>query len=334
MRASEGQNRGAGVGPEEDPRPDVLAGKRILITGATGFLGQHLLRRLSASGAEIHAVSRTPRPATNGVRRWWECDCVDPEAVVRLLGAVHPDVTFHFAGAVTATPDLRVILSTYHSLLTSTVNLLTAVAHSERKGRVILLRSLDEPEGDGISVPSSPYAAAKQALTSYGRLFHVRYGVPVVFVRPFMTFGPGQNPRRVIPYTILSLLSGVPPKLGSANRRVDWIYVDDVVDGLFRAAHVPDLEGSTLELGSGSLVSVREIVERLVGRVNPAIAPILSSVRDRLSEVVRAAVPSEAYAASGWRPVTSLDEGLDLTVAWYRNAHASMPSTIAPPERS
>lgn len=319
MLDSGSEARAARVGGEDELRQGALTGKRILVTGASGFLGQHLLRRLSASGAEVHAVSRSHRAAGSAARRWWQCDCVDPEAVGQLLEAVRPDVTYHLAGAATGSPDLGLVLPILHSLLTSTVNLLTEAAQNRRRGRIILLRSLEEPDELSQSIPSSPYAAAKHAVTAYGRMFHASYGLPVVFVRPYMTFGPGQSPQKLIPYTILSLLRGVPPRVASGSRKVDWIYVDDVVDGLVRAAYVPALEGATVDLGSGILVSVREVVERLVSRVDPRIVPIFAPVPERAREVERAAAPAQGYEALGWRPTTSLDQGLDLTISWLRS---------------
>jgi UDP-glucose 4-epimerase len=126
------------VSPAASSASKALSGTRALVTGASGFLGTHLCRRLLVERAEVHAVSRSPRrpPDRDGLH-WWQCDFVDPAAVRDLIGRLEPDVVFHFGGMVTAAPDLALVAPTFHTLLASTVNLLTAVT-DVGGGRVVL----------------------------------------------------------------------------------------------------------------------------------------------------------------------------------------------------
>jgi nucleoside-diphosphate-sugar epimerase len=304
--------------------PRAIGQMRALVTGATGFLGGHLCRRLLAAGAEVHAVSRAARePAADDGLRWWQCDAVDAAAVQELIGRLKPEVVFHFGGMVTAAPDVRLVAPTFHSLLTSTINVLTA-ATDVGGCRVVLSASLEEPiEGSADSlVPRSPYGAAKLAGGAYARMFVSLYGTPVVSLRPFMAYGPGQHPTKVIPYTILSLLRGEAPQLSSGDRALDWVYVDDVTEAFVMAASRPGIEGRTLDLGLGSAVRIREVVERLVGQVAPALTPRFGARPDRPDATPRVADVEATAAALGWRATTSLETGLARTVEWYRRSHA------------
>ena len=290
----------------------------MLVTGASGFIGSHLCRRLCSVAAEVHAVSRTACPRISGRIRWWRADLADIESARRLFDAVRPEVVYHLAGHVLGARDVELVVPTFQSNLTSSVNLFT-VATQIGCDRIILPGSLEEPEGDcAEAVPSSPYAAAKWAASSYARMFHALYDAPVVITRIFMVYGPGrQSSQKLIPYVTMSLLRGEPPKLSWGTRSIDWVYVEDVVDGLLAAALKPGLEGSRVDLGSGTLVTVRGLVERLVELVDTNVRPQFGGVPERPLEQVRAANLAETREKLGWMPATSLDDGLRRTVAWY-----------------
>jgi nucleoside-diphosphate-sugar epimerase len=294
---------------------------RTLITGAGGFLGSHLCRRLLAGGAEVHAVSRRPRAGDPGDGLlWWQCDTVDAVAIHELISRLKPDVVFHFGGMVTAAPDLRLVAPTFHSLLTSTINVLMAVTEVGGCSRVVLSASLEEPTSDTADtlVPASPYGAAKLAAGAYARMFARLYATPVVSLRPFMAYGPGQHPTKVIPSTIVSLLRGEAPQLSSGDRALDWVYVDDVIDAFLQAASRPGVEGRTLDLGWGTTVAIREVVDQLVRIIDPTITPRYGAQPDRPDARVRVADVEATAAALGWRPTTLLNRGLALTVEAYR----------------
>jgi nucleoside-diphosphate-sugar epimerase len=287
-----------------------LAGRNVLVTGGSGFIGSHLCQQLIRVGARVHATSRTARPSPV---TWWRPDLEDVVAVRQLLARVQPAVIYHLAGCVTAAGDRDLVLPTYHSLLTSTVNLLTA-ASELGSGRVVLAGSLTEPIGPG-ELPGSPYAAAKWAGNQYARMFHQLYGLDVVIARPFLTYGPGQNPKKVVPYVVTSLLRGEAPQLSSGRMQSDWIYVDDVVEGFVRAGSVAGIAGTEIELGSGTLVSLRSVVEQIAALVGTPIAPVFGALPDRAPERPRIAQVAEARRLlGGWQARVALDEGLRRTV--------------------
>jgi len=297
-----------------------FATKKILVTGASGFIGSHLCRSLLERGAEVHGISRRqPSGGHNGIR-WWQSDLTDGDAVRKLFSAIQPHYIFHLASYVSGSRALEAVLPTFYNNLATTVNILTA-ATERGCDRVILAGSLEEPEpGEVLATPCSPYAAAKWSCGAYARMFHALYNTPAVIARLFMVYGPGQQDlKKLVPYVTLSLLRGESPKLSSGQRLVDWIYVEDVVKGLKQIALASDVEGKTVELGSGILVSVKDVVERLGCMIDSKKELLFGALNERPFEQVRAANTSDAFEKIGWSPEVSLEEGLARTVSWFRN---------------
>jgi len=292
--------------------------RTVLVTGASGFIGSHLCARLHGFGAIVHGVSREPR-SYGGVAKWWRVALDDEDATRQLVSDVRPDVIFHLASFVSGRREMEFVLPALRSNLLSTVNLLIGATESGC-GKVVLTGSLEEAEGDvRKATPASPYAAAKGAASSYARMFHALYGTPVVTARLFMVYGPDQKDRaKLIPYVTLSLLRGESPQLMSGTREVDWIYVDDVVEAYLALACRRGINGETIDVGSGRLTSVRSVVEQLADIVASEAQPVFGCVADRPLERVAVADVDYACRLTGWKPRTSLAEGLKQTVDWYR----------------
>jgi UDP-glucose 4-epimerase len=211
------RDRSVRVGSKEKPEspwPQL----KVLITGAGGFIGSHLCQRLCDEGTEVHATSRNERATTPGGPVWWQLDMADLAAARHAFAAIKPDIVYHLAGSVGASPSLDLVLPTYQSLLTSTVNVLLCATETNCR-RVVLSGSFTEPApGRAPPTPSSPYAAAKWAASGYGRMFHSLFHAPVVILQPFMVYGPAQAPNKLIPTVTLSLLKGEAPRLSSGRR--------------------------------------------------------------------------------------------------------------------
>jgi len=287
------------------------------VTGANGFLGRHLVDRLNQHGVIIHAVSRSIPPSANGVR-WVQGDLTDGDWVQELVTRIKPEVIYQLASASQGGPDSQFVLPTFDNDLRSTVNVLLA-AKTCGCNRVILAASLEEPVHDGRPITiSSPYAAAKASCTYYGLMFHQLYGVPVTLLRLFMTYGPGQKVHKLIPYSILSLLKGEPPRISSGLRMVDWVYVQDVIGAFVSAAVRPEVVGTVIDLGSGCLVPVREVVNEIHRLIPRSPAPLLGALPDRMMETVRCADTEFATRILNWKATTALPDGLSQTIEWYR----------------
>lgn len=295
------------------PPSDIsnISGRRVLITGAGGFIGRKLASLLVGKGAEVHGTSRHERINDTLPIKWWKGSFEDIDVARNTLNEIRPDIIFHLSGMVTAVNRMDNILPAYHSLITSTVNLLTLSANLKCE-RILIIGSSNEPVGQD---PNSPYAAAKWASSMYGRLFNRLYDSPVVIARPFVGYGPGQPPDKLIPYVISQLINGKQPKLSSGSWKTDWIYIDDMVEGIFRCALVPGVEGCTIDIGTGELASVREIVEKIVTLLEPSVTPHFGALPDRFSEHTPVANTNYAWEKLHWKSAVSLDEGLRRTVA-------------------
>lgn len=288
-----------------------ISGKRILITGAGGFIGRKLALRLVRKGAKVFGTSRNDRSSDTLPITWWQGSFEDLDRGRTIMTEVCPDVIFHLSGKVTAINRMENILPAYHSLLTSTVNLLTLSANLGCE-RILIIGSSNEASGQD---PNSPYAAAKWASSMYGRLFNRLYDLPVVIARSFVGYGPGQPIDKLIPYVISQLINGQQPKLSSGSWKTDWVYIDDIVEGIIRCAFVPGIEGTTIDIGTGELTSVREIVEKIVGLLGPSVKPHFGALPDRFSEHTLVANTTYTWEKLQWKAATSLDEGLRRTVA-------------------
>jgi nucleoside-diphosphate-sugar epimerase len=235
------------------------------------------------------------------------------------VAEAQPQAAFHLASQVTESRERKVVLPTFHANLASTVYLLDALAEHACR-RIVQTGSLEEPEpGDPVSTPSSPYAAAKWSAGAYGRMFHQLWSTPVVLARLFMVYGPEQRDlSKLVPHVVTSLLLGREPQLASGKRPVDWVYVDDVVEGLLRVGLAEGVEGLQIDLGSGKLVPVRSVVEQIYSLLAPDKQPPLGGVADRPHEPVRVARVEETGELLGWSATVTLEEGLAKTVEWYR----------------
>lgn len=274
----------------------------------------------------MHALSRRPRDGTGDVR--WEHGDLTDESVARdLVRRVEPDVVLHLASEVGGGRDLGLVLPMLRANLLATVNVMVACAEAGCS-RVVVAGSMEEPDmGDPDAVAQSPYAVAKWGALAYARHLHALHGLPVVHLRVFMVYGPGQRDlRKLVPYATVSLLRGNAPQLTSGAREVDWVYVDDVVDAFMRAAVAPGVDGQSLDIGSGELVTARALVVRLRELVGGDVEPAFGAIADRRLERVRAADPAPAAAAMGWHPRTPLEEGLRRTVDFYRSELERLPA--------
>jgi nucleoside-diphosphate-sugar epimerase len=288
-----------------------------LVTGAAGFIGTHLVAHLERVGAETRAVSRSASSARRGTVTFERADLSDPRVASELIGRVRPEIVFHLAGLALGARNRDLILRTFESNLRSTVNLLIAASESG-DARVVLPGSLEEPEPPD-AVASSPYAMSKWAASSYGRMFHALYGLDVTIARVFITYGPTHKDlHKLIPYVILSLLRGEAPKLARGRRPVDWIHVQDVVEGLIALALAEGTAGQTVDIGSGVLVPIRNLVEMIAEEFPKGPAPVFDASPERPFEQVRAADLGRTLAAIGWEPRIALAQGLKETIEWFR----------------
>ncbi len=299
---------------------------RVLITGASGFIGSHLCGELLRRGHEVHAVSRS-RPVVFGERLIWHpVDLTDERSTRKTIAGIGADLIFHLCSHAQGERELPFVLPTFRNEVQTTINVLTSAVETGCN-RLVMAGSLEEPAPG--EVPASPYAAAKASSRQYASMFHRLYGLPVVQTRIFMTYGPGQSQKKLIMHCIKTLRQGGRLAIASPNRKVDWIYVDDVVCGLLAVATTPGLEGKSVDLGSGEVVTIRDLVINLRQLINPNAVVEFGSSPWNDVEMVRRADATTTRTLTGWRCIVPLGEGLARTVAHFSDEAVPNSSTSA-----
>ncbi len=294
-----------------------LSGTRILVTGATGFIGGHVVELLHHLGCDVHAVARRPEPSVSFDTpvSWHRADLTDAAASAAAVEAARPEVIVHLASLVKGARDPELILPMFAANTASAVHLLDA-ADRHGVGRVLLAGSLEEPDRPG-EPAASPYALSKAAAHLYGDYYRMTTSLEVVNLQIFMVYGPAQlDEAKLIPYVIRSLQAGEAPSLSSGTRLVDWVYVGDVAEGIARAC-VGDAAARPVPLGTGSLATVRDVVETLVELADVDVEPRFGSVADRSREVEKVADIDITRQLLGWAPAVDLATGLAATLDWY-----------------
>ncbi len=318
----------------------VYAGRRVLVTGATGFLGRALTRRLLAAGATTTLLARPAtaarlegelagRAAVHGAA------ASDAEAVGRVLAEAAPEVVFHLAAFTDPSRDLAVSEAALEANLVATAVLaraasavgvaaFVATGTCEEYGRAETALAETAPLR-----PLSPYSAAKAAATLWLEMMHRSHGLPAVILRPFLVYGPGQPPDRLVPAAILDALAGRDFAMTDGRQHRELTYVDDVVDGVLRAGVSAAAVGEVVNLASGEERTVRDIVCEIYRRIGGAGRPRPGALPPRPNEMHRFAADTEKAARLlGWRATTPLAQGLERTIAWARS-HGDRPLPLA-----
>ncbi|SFQ96901.1 NAD-dependent 4,6-dehydratase LegB [Desulfoscipio geothermicus] len=309
---------------------------KILVTGAAGFIGSHLVEELVKQGNYVRALVRYNSRNEWGWLQTLPCltdieihtgDIRDYDSVRNAVRDV--EVVFHLAALIGIPYSYISPLAYIKTNIEGTYNILQAAR--EEGVRRVVHTSTSEVYGTARYVPineehplqaQSPYAATKIAADQLALSFHRSFGLQVVVVRPFNTFGPRQSARAVIPTIITQVLAGARViRLGNLNPTRDFNYVRDTVSGMITVGLSDRTLGQVVNVGSGREVSIGELVrhiENVVGRdifveqEEDRVRPVDSEVERLLCDNRR------AYELSGWAPRYTLEEGLSETVDWLR----------------
>lgn len=311
-----------------------LRGRRVLITGGGGFVGRRLAAILAKSGAVVTAAdavgagllllqTRFPRI------QCFELDIRDQGAVRRVVNACRPEYVFHLAAAGVTDPFLPLELALEVNLY-GTLNLFRACFdHGSWRGTgaaagVVRLVHSSTPYEDVLGdeaepCPNSHYAASKAAATAVARMFCRTQGWPIVLVRPFQVYGPGQRAKALIPAAVAAATERQPFRMTGGEQERDFIYVDDIVRGLIAAA-ARGVDGRSYDLGWGRTYPVRAVIARLYELIDAEIEPLYGALPYRPGEIWNLqADTAPATRDLGWYPQVPLDEGLVLTAKGAQN---------------
>jgi UDP-glucose 4-epimerase len=314
---------------------EVLRDKVVLVTGATGFIGSHLVRRLVDGVADVHALTSTvssvyPARLLDLQSRitLHEGNLTDRSAMDAVIERAQPSHVFHLAAYTHVGKSWRRVDECIQANVQGTVNLLQALDGTgyERfvyTGTSEIYGDIDVPfREDAVANPISPYSVSKYAGERYCRMFHQGYDWPIVMVRPFNAYGPWQTPDRVIPEIIGRAVRGEELKMTQGKQTREFNFVADLVDGFLLLGTTPGIEGELFNLGCGEEVSMRDLATTILDLMGNPIEPRLGALADRPTEIWRMFCDStKARERLGWEPRHSLAEGLQKTIDWYRAQH-------------
>jgi len=316
--------------------------KRVLVTGAGGFIGSHLVDELLQKGAEVtafvHYNARNDWGMLEG--RYSETtpnieviagDVTDALFVKRAVA--DKEYVFHLA-ALIGIPYSYVAPESYiNTNIRGTLNVMQAcLDHGITR---VVHTSTSETYGTAQYTPidekhplqgQSPYSASKIGADKIAESFFCSFELPVTTIRPFNTFGPRQSTRAVIPTIITQALTGKTVKLGSLTPIRDLTYVADTVNGFIKLAESKKTVGKTVNTGSGRGVTIGELADIIIGQVNPEARILCEEkrVRPEKSEVMELLCDNRcARELAGWKPEYTLEKGLSLTIDWMKDHIAS-----------
>jgi NAD dependent epimerase/dehydratase len=322
-----------------------LNNKKILVTGADGFIGSHLTEELIRKGYDVRAFV-----FYNSFNSWGCLDDSEPEirqSIDIFAGDIRDphgvqeamkgcDVIFHLAALIAIPFSYHSPDSYVDTNIKGTLNVLQA-ARNNGCSRV-LITSTSEVYGTAKYVPideqhpfqgQSPYSATKIGADRIAESFYRSFNTPVTIVRPFNTYGPRQSARAVIPTIITQLLNGETEiKLGSVHPTRDFNFIKDTVAGFMAIAETPATIGEEINIATQQEISIGQLAGEIISQINPAARIVSDDIRVRpeKSEIERLLGSNEKIQRlTGWQPNHTLKQGIRETIEWFRNKENLRP---------
>ena len=309
---------------------DKFRGKRVVVTGGSGFIASHLVRRLVEGGAEVSVVTKYNSVIDNvRLAALWEkvtpieADLRNSDSLAQIKN-LKPDIVYHFAAYNHVGDSFLHVNESMTANANGTANLMEVCKDFER----FVYISTSEVYGYQTECPfvetmtpfpTSPYAVGKYSGELYARMkWHVTKQ-PIVVIRPFNAFGPYQSPRAIIAEMIIKCLRGQTIKSTPGTQTRDFNFVSNLVDGFILAATEESAVGEVINIGSGHEISIKDLILKIHKLTNSKSELQIGALENRPTEIWRMAADSgKAKKLLDWTSKVSLDEGLEKTIQWYR----------------
>ncbi len=306
---------------------------KILITGATGFVGANLAHRLVSRGADVHIIMRASSDAWR-IRdilprlTVHKANLADTRAVARAVKKAQPEIVYHIAGPPhTLFTDQNVLTEMVVSNILGTIYLLEALRYSGSVERIVNVGSVMEYDSDeawmqeySLLRPANAYGASKASQSLFAQYYARFHKMPIVIVRPSLLYGPYEEARRLVPASILAHLKQTPLKLSSPKPRKNFLFVEDALDAFERAAECDVAPGEIINIGAGREYSIKDVVTTVQRRMSTPVPLQWGAVEERRWDSARKHVydVSKAKKILDWKAATTLDDGLARTVEWFK----------------
>jgi NAD dependent epimerase/dehydratase len=317
--------------------------QKVLVTGADGFIGSHLVEKLLDEGHSVKAFVYY-----NSFNSWGWLDTFPKEKLAKIevfAGDVRDpngvrtamkgcDIVYHLAALIAIPYSYHSPDSYVDTNVKGTLNILQAARDLELKR--VLVTSTSEVYGTAMYVPidekhpkqgQSPYSASKIGADAMADSFYRSFNLPVTIVRPFNTYGPRQSARAVIPTIITQLLAGKTEiKLGALHPTRDLLYVKDTANGFVEIAKSEKTIGQEVNIATGGEISIGDLAQTIINIINPEAKIVSDDIRLRpeKSEVERLLGEAKKIKElTAWKPSTDLSTGLKQTIEWFRDPENS-----------
>lgn len=304
---------------------NFFSNKKILITGAGGFIGRHLLHQLQTFDAHISTISRNHNTFPKEIEQY-TIDIKDTSAINECLQNCQPDYIFHLAAYKERNESIQAFYSSVETNIIGTLNLFSAAKDCVSVKSIVTLGTAEE-YGNNIlpfneklrECPVTPYSFSKLCVSQMGELFFHLYNLPVIIVRPTLAYGPGQGTDMFLPSLIMSLLENKPFNMTLGDQTRDFVYVTDLVEALILASGNTNAHGQIINIGSGAPVKIADIAQTIEKKIGKRGLIKLGNKPYRKNEVMDYYIdPRKAETLLGWKAKTSLNEGLNRTIAYYK----------------
>lgn len=299
--------------------------KRVLVTGAAGFIGRHLVRAMHSAGARLGLLVRQPLPEFEG-QQLFIGDLRQRGFVSMAVAAWQPEIVFHLAASRARSLTAAAFAETIDTNVIGSLNLMEALQQSANTRRIILLGTAEEygrgpvPFREDVrESPVSAYSLSKLSTTHLAQMMAHTLSLPTTVLRPSVAYGPEQQDDMFLPALIRALQRRERFAMTAGEQTRDLVYIDDLIGALGRAGLAEGTTGEVINIGSGSAVRIADLVDH-VERLTDAIGlAVRGAIAYRPGEAMNYQLDiDKAARLLGWQPRVSLEHGLQRTVAWYK----------------
>lgn len=303
---------------------------RILITGASGFIGKHLLARLSQASNRIACIDLKYDQAfidkyEKSVHLFYG-NLLDKSFIDLCIKDFSPDYVFHLAGSKNRTNSFSEFKSSNEINYLGSLNLFEALLECKNLKLVTTLGTIEEYghtnspfKESSLELPNSAYGLSKLSTTKLALIFNHQFNLPITILRPSIAYGPGQGEEMFIPALINTLLKKQPFKMTQGNQLRDFIYIDDLIEALTQGMNHGNLPGQIINIASGVSIKIKDIALQIAEITQSTENLMLGEIPYRSSEIMDYTIDiSKALSVLHWQPKTKLQDGLIKTIAFYK----------------
>jgi nucleoside-diphosphate-sugar epimerase len=306
--------------------------KTVLITGASGFIGKHLIRKLSNDNHNIICFDlffddgfisefKEKLEIKTG-------SLMDAIFIKNLIQNYSPDYVYHLAGSKSRTNSFPEFKSSHEINYLGTLNLFEALLECKNLKLVTILGTIEEYghasspfKENSQELPNSAYGLSKLSATKLAMIFYQQFNLPVFVLRPSIAYGPYQGDEMFIPALIKTLIKNHPFKMTEGNQLRDFLFIDDLTDALIKEISCTGLEGQIINIASGASITIRDIAMRIAEITKSKENLMIGELPYRNFEIMDYTVDiSKASTFLQWHPKTKLTDGLEQTISFYQNS--------------